>query len=199
MKGEVGLASTLGTGSTFWFTARIEKQAADHTKTEERHLAPLRVLVVDDNATNREILCRNILTWKMSAVSAASGPEALLKLRAAAQQGKPYDLALLDLEMPGMNGLALARAIKADFLIDGIRLVALTSLGQAFNTAELGQAKIDTYLVKPIKRSRLLDCLANTANQRPARQPVAKSDLADSAGARHLHGSATRQATHPPG
>ena len=65
--------------------------------------------MVDDNATNRQILCHQILAWKMQADGAASGPEASQKLRTAAQEGNPYDLALLDVQMPGMDGLTLAR------------------------------------------------------------------------------------------
>ena len=177
MEGEIGVRSKPGGGSTFWFTARFEKQEVNTTTTEDRDLATLRVLVVDDNATNRQTLGRQILDWKMQADVAASGPEALQKLRMAEQEGTPYDLALLDLQMPGMDGLALAHALKADSSIARIRLVALNSLGQACSTEELKLADIDTYLVKPVKQSRLFDCLANTMDKAPVRDTVAKSDL----------------------
>jgi two-component system sensor histidine kinase/response regulator len=175
MEGEIGVESKMGVGSTFWFTARLEKQAADAT-TDERDIVAVRVLVVDDNATNRQILCHQILTWTIEAVGAATGPEALQKLRTAAQDGNPYDLALLDVQMPGMDGLTLARAIKADSSIAGTRLVALTPMGQVCSPEELKLAEIDVYLVKPVKQSRLFDCLVNAVGKAPVRDTVTKSD-----------------------
>ena len=132
MQGQIGVQSQPGKGSTFWFTAQLEKQAGDAKAPERyfRDLSDFQVLVVDDNATNREILRHQILAWKMQADSAASGAEALKFLRAAATEGKPYDLALLDVQMPEMDGLTLARAIKADPAIAGTRLIVLTSLGK---------------------------------------------------------------------
>ncbi len=161
MGGEIGVASEPGKGSTFSFTIRLEKQqrAVTPAATELRPLLNLRVLVVDDNATNRQILRHQIFAWKMQKGSAASGYEALKILRAAGAAGAPFDLALLDMQMPEMDGLTLAREIKADPTIAGIRLIILTSLGQTLDAAELRAAGIDAYLVKPIKQSRLLDCL----------------------------------------
>jgi two-component system sensor histidine kinase/response regulator len=180
MQGKIGVQSKPGEGSTFWFTARLEKQPVNATGADHHDLATLRVLVVDDNATNREILCQQILAWKMHAAGAASGPEALQKLRTAAQEGKPYDLALMDVQMPGMDGLTLAREIKADAPIAGTRLAILTSLGQAYGTQELKLADIDTYLVKPVKQSRLFDCLANTMGKAVVCDTAGKSDLSAS-------------------
>jgi two-component system sensor histidine kinase/response regulator len=115
--------------------------------------------VVDDNATNRQILVHQILRWKMQPDCAANGAEALEILRVAAIEGKPYDLALLDVQMPQMDGLMLARAIKIDPTIAQTPLIVLTSLGQALSTAELNEGGIKAYLVKPVKQSRLLDCM----------------------------------------
>ena len=93
MQGEIGVESRTGRRFYFLVYARFEKQAAKPRRTDDRDLAAVRVLVVDDNATNREILCQQILAWKMQAASAATGPEALQKLRTAVQEGHPYDLA----------------------------------------------------------------------------------------------------------
>ena len=178
MEGQIGVHSEPGHGSTFWFTAQLEKQASA-VKAPERSFSDSfnsRVLVVDDNATNREILCRQILAWRMQANSAASGAEALKLLRAAAIEGKPYDLALLDVQMPEMDGLTLARVIKADPAIAGTRLIVLTSLGHAISAAELKKIGIDAYLVKPTKQSRLFDCLVNAMIK-----PVPENDVAKSA------------------
>jgi predicted ATPase/signal transduction histidine kinase/CheY-like chemotaxis protein/HPt (histidine-containing phosphotransfer) domain-containing protein len=161
MQGEIGMQSQFGVGSTFWFTARLEKAAANATATDDGHLSAVRALVVDDNATNREILCHQLLALKIQPTSAESGSDALQKLREAVQEGRSYELALLDVQMPGMDGLALAREIKGDSSIAGTRLVILTSLGQSFSTEELKRANIENYLVKPIKQSRLFDCLVN--------------------------------------
>jgi PAS domain S-box-containing protein len=163
-QGEIGVESAPGAGSTFWFTARFEKQL-NPTRTYGRNLFAVRALVVDDNATNRRILCHQILSWQMHPASAADGREALRILRAAAQAGRPYDLALLDVQMPGMDGLTLAREIKSDPLISSIRLVMLTSIGDACSTEEMRRANIETYLVKPVKQNRLFDCLLNAISK----------------------------------
>jgi signal transduction histidine kinase/DNA-binding response OmpR family regulator len=177
MQGKIGVESTLGAGSTFWFTARLEKQAVVAT-TVDRDLAPDRVLVVDDNDSNRKVLCDRILAWKMQASGAASGPEALEKLKIAVQEGNRYGVVLVDLQMPGMDGLTLAHTIAADSSLACTRLVALVSLGQTCSTEELKLANIDAYLVKPVKQSRLFDCLANSPAPDIVLETLAKPERA---------------------
>ena len=163
MEGQIGVQSQPGTGSTFWFTATFEKQdgAGKIPEKSFRDLFNFRVLVVDDNATSREILRRQILAWRMQAKSAASGAEALQLLRAAATEGKPYDLALVDVQMPEMNGLTLARAIKADPAIAGTRLILLTELNKRTSLEGPRAAEITECCFKPVRQSRLFACLAN--------------------------------------
>jgi CheY-like chemotaxis protein len=159
-----------GKGSTFWFTAQFEKPAGDQpTLAGERDgWSNLRVLVVDDNATSRQILRHQIFAWKLQKGSAAGGYEALRVLRAAVAEGHPYDIALLDVEMPEMDGLTLARAIKADPAIAGTRLIALTPLGYAVTEGEIQASGIDASLGKPVKQSRLFDCLVTVIGKTEA-------------------------------
>jgi len=163
MDGQIGVMSEPGKGSTFWFTAQFEKPAVDlPPRSGDRDgWSNLRVLVVDDNATSRQILRHQIFAWKLQKGSAAGGHEALRVLRAAAAEGHPYYLALLDVEMPEMDGLTLARAIKAEPAIAGTRLIALTPLGHALSEKEMEAAGIDASLSKPVKQSRLFDSLVN--------------------------------------
>ena len=163
MHGEIGVESAPGQGSRFWFTARLEKQSseAESAPLSDPCLAGLRVLVVDDNASNREILRHQISAWKMQTGRAAGAREAIEILRAANALGTPYDLALLDMQMPEMDGLTLASAIKAEPAIAGARLIILTSSGQQPGTKELEAAGIEACLVKPVKQLRLFDCLVS--------------------------------------
>jgi signal transduction histidine kinase/chemotaxis response regulator CheB len=160
MGGEIGLNSAPGQGSTFWFTATFALPTGDLPPLRiSEQLFNLRVLVVDDNATNRQILRHQIYAWKMQKGSAASGHEAIQLLRAAAAENRPYDIALLDQQMPEMDGLSLARAIKAEPAIAGTHLIILTNVGAHLPPAELERAGIAASLAKPVRQSRLLDCL----------------------------------------
>jgi two-component system, sensor histidine kinase and response regulator len=168
MQGQIGVESKLGNGSNFWFTALLEKQPGD-AKSPRKYshdLLDVRALVVDDNATNRKILSHQILAWKMLPSSAASGAEALEILRAAPAAGQAYDLALLDVQMPEMDGFMLARAIKIDPAIARTRLIVLTPLGQTLSGAELKEAGSEACLVKPVKQSRLFDCLVSVLGKK---------------------------------
>jgi PAS domain S-box-containing protein len=163
MHGQIGAQSQQGKGSTFWFTARLEKRANAVKGPEKsfRDLFNFRVLVVDDNVTNCEILRRQILAWRMQAHSATSGVEALNLLRTAATECQPYDLALVDVQMPEMDGLTLARAIKADPAIAGTRLIMLTGFSKQISPEEPRAAGITGTCFKPVRQARLFDCLAN--------------------------------------
>lgn len=170
MHGEIGVDSEEGKGSTFWFTARFPKatESAEMDSRARERLENLRVLVVDDNATNRQILRHQIFSWSMQKGSAAGGHQALKLLREAVAEDRPYDAALLDLEMPEMDGMALARAIKADARIASTRLIVLTSRGRKFSAEELQAVGVEAYLVKPVKKNRLFEALLKTVGTTPA-------------------------------
>ncbi len=161
MPGEIGVQSEPGRGSTFWFTARFEKPVEDPPAAREPAdgWSNQRVLVVDDNATNRQILRHQIFAWKLQKGSAASGHEALKLLREAVAEGRPYTVALLDVGMPEMDGLTLAHAIKAEPALASRHLIALTAKNPLIDAAKLKAAGIAAVLTKPVKQSRLLDCL----------------------------------------
>ena len=170
MDGLIGVESEAGKGSTFWFTAQFKKPAGTQPPVagERDGWSNLRVLVVDDNASSRQILRHQIFAWKLQKGSAASGYEALRVLRAAAADGHPYDIALLDVEMPEMDGLTLAHAIKSEPAIAATRLIALTPVGRAMAGPAMQTAGIDASLKKPVKQSRLFDCLVTVIGRTEA-------------------------------
>ncbi|MEN9933936.1 MAG: hypothetical protein RLZZ387_515 [Chloroflexota bacterium] len=163
MDGAIGIESTPGRGSTFWFTVRLERGSSEALarSAPRTDLRGLRVLVVDDNATNRTIVHQQVVAWGMQNGSVASAAAALELLREHAAGGEPYDLAIIDMQMPEMDGLDLARAIRADRALEGVRVVMLTSIGKPASTEELRQAGISAVMTKPVRQSDLYDCLAS--------------------------------------
>ena len=154
MNGDIKVRSEIGKGSSFSFTAEFEKQTAAFKSTIGLDLSGLHVLIVDDNATNREILDHHTQMWKMRSAMVESGEQALEILRAESKTD-PFELAILDMQMPEMDGLMLGRAIKADPAIAKTRLIMLTSLGNQLDTDDMKKAGIEACVLKPVKQSRL--------------------------------------------
>jgi PAS domain S-box-containing protein len=160
MGGQIGVDSVEGKGSTFWFTATFEKQVEAAVVSRPLvSLEKLRVLIVDDNATNRTILTHQLGAWGMIHAEAESGTSALESLRSAAAAGEAFDLAVLDLMMPGMDGFELARQIKSDPGIAAVNLIMLTSFGGRGENTTANASGIAAYLTKPVRQSQLFDCL----------------------------------------
>jgi len=162
MDGQIGVTSGAGAGSTFWFTIRCETQLEDvpHASPIPASLSGCRTLIVDDHAMSRKTLEYQLRAKGLAYESAEGGAHALDLLRNAAERGEPFDLAILDLQMPSMNGLELARRIKAESPISSIRLILLTSLGRRGDAKAAQDAGIAAYLTKPIRQSQLYSCLS---------------------------------------
>jgi two-component system sensor histidine kinase/response regulator len=160
MRGQMGFKSAPGQGSTFWLTIPFEKQP-DQKLVPPRAstLEGLRVMVVDDNETNRQIVRHQIVSWKMRNESAQDGANALRLLRAAAEEADPYQLLILDMQMPGMDGLGLARQIKGDRYLAGTRMIMLTSVGHLPEERLWRECGISAYLIKPVKEARLFETI----------------------------------------
>jgi len=160
MNGEIGVHSVPGQGSTFWFTAQFDLPHNVTKQVNSKDLRGLHVLIVDDNATNREILTHYCHLWKLRSECAASGEEALRLLRFTANDD-PFELAILDMQMPKMDGLMLARAIKGDPLTKNVQLMMLTSLGHHLDPDDLSAAGIEACVLKPVQQARLLERLTD--------------------------------------
>ena len=159
MEGDIGVESTPGQGSTFWFTVRFPVVPPARHAVPARALHGLRLLIVDDNATNRTFLESLLNAWGAHVDCAVDGPSTLAHLQAACREAYPYDVVLLDSQMPDIEGMTLARTIKADLLLARVSLVLLTPLGQrAPRIEELGEVCAG-YLTKPVRQSLLYDCL----------------------------------------
>ncbi|MGZ4466515.1 MAG: response regulator [Nocardioides sp.] len=174
--GEISLRSELGTGSTFSFTARFARASGSPAQPDSSPYALInrRVLVVDDNETNRYILTEQLAAWRLRPVAAASAEEALVKLAEAAEEGQPFQVALLDMVMPGMNGLELARRVSTDPTL-GRPLMLLLSSDQAVGAQAVHQAGIRASLTKPVRHSELLDTLLDLVGRPPAPVPAPES------------------------
>ena len=174
MGGEIGVDSEPGQGSTFRFTVRLERvpAGAADTAADTAALRGMRALIVDDNTTNRLFLREQLRVWGVEADEAPDGPTALECLRAAAAAGSAHQVGLLDMQMPGMDGLALARAIKADPDLAGIKLLLLSSWAEAGHSGESREAGIDARLPKPVRASRLLAQLVALLGRGSTATPV---------------------------
>ncbi len=162
MNGGIGVESQAGQGSCFWFTAEFERPANVLSTASPRgaELAGLKVLVVDDHATNRLLLTTLLRSWDCRPQEAARGEDALRQLRQAVDAGDPFALALLDLKMPTLDGLQLGGLIRQDPDLRETRLILLTSLLQRGDDAtRMAQAGFAAYLTKPLRGRRLHQCL----------------------------------------
>ncbi len=170
MGGKIGAESAVGEGSTFWFVVELpvseERPRIDPAPVD---VSGARVLVVDDNQVNRAILLEQMRSWDFDACAAENGSEGLAVLEAAAALDIAVDCVVLDYQMPGMNGLEVAAAIRKTAGIDKVAIILLTSVDHALTSAEFAEYGIDAQLTKPVRSSALRDVLRDHIQYRRGR------------------------------
>jgi diguanylate cyclase (GGDEF)-like protein len=160
MGGDIVLTSTPGEGSCFHLNTRlILSEAGSVELPNSSVLDDVRILIVDDHATNREILLDQVSAWNMRGLCLETATKALVEIKKAAEEQDPYRIVLLDLNMPGMDGLELARQIKSNQNLPQPRLVMLSSSGFNAESDNAKQSGIDCYLQKPARQQQLYNCL----------------------------------------
>jgi signal transduction histidine kinase/CheY-like chemotaxis protein len=176
MGGEIGVDSEKDAGSRFWFTA-VFREAEGKTRAAAQPAASLAgtfVAVVDDNRTNRTILERYLSSWGMRERSFESGSQALQEMQTAARGDDAFDVAIVDMMMPGMDGRAVAGRIRADERLRELVVILLTSAGQS----EVPVPGVDAELVKPVRPSQLFDVLHTLLAERSVRAEPAPPEVA---------------------
>jgi PAS domain S-box-containing protein len=177
MGGTIGVQRTPGQGSTFWFKIRFKKQPqtaktiAPPTVIQAVNLHSARVLVVDDNPTNRMVLIHMVEGFGSRVEAVAGGAKAVEVLRYAVRAGDPFDIVLLDMQMPGMDGEQTAQSIRSDPALNGARIIILTSMGRRGDAARLQTLGCSAYLLKPVKQQMLREALINVLAQSELDRP----------------------------
>ena len=176
MGGKIDVTSEEGKGSAFRFTAVFERIAGNAegppSLAEAGDLKGYRVLAVDDNATNRKLFSSLLQSWGCKFSEAASGADAIKLLKSAVAAGEPFELALIDMNMPEMDGEALGKMIRCNPALASIRCVLLTSSPQRGDAERMRRVGFDAYLIKPIKKELLHSCLIELRGGVTANSPT---------------------------
>ena len=172
MNGQMGIRSEPGEGSTFWFTAQFQKQAAPVSRPRRKVPEGLNVLVVDDNEVALQALSTMLTSWTIQHTSVNNGREALQILRSSRANGKPFQVALLDMQMPGMGGFELTEEIKADAALASTQIIIMHTVGRRGSSASWAEAGISGYVTKPVKQSAFYDAIMDAVT--PQGHPEAR-------------------------
>jgi PAS domain S-box-containing protein len=167
MGGEIGVESRPGEGSAFWFTLTLANIDAEESLANRAGLRGQRILVVDDNHTTRRLLAQLLTQWQVEHGLVDESEKALDTLHAAVEAGRPYDIAILDMEMPGMDGYSLGTRIKRDPALSDTRLVILASRGRRGDAEMFETAGFSGYLGKPIEQSAFYNLLLEVSGITP--------------------------------
>ncbi len=167
MQGEIGVHSVENQGSTFWFSLplRLATTTTPKLHTVPAELEGMRILIVDDNATNREILFRQLSAWRFRAETAPDGLTALGMLQQAAASGQPFDLAIVDGHMSVMDGFELVRQIRTTEALQSMPLVMLTSMAGPVVGTDAQQLRLSGHLSKPVRQSDLFTMIVKAGNE----------------------------------
>jgi CheY-like chemotaxis protein/HPt (histidine-containing phosphotransfer) domain-containing protein len=161
MGGSIGVESREGEGSRFWFTAIFKKQPMEQQSLiAAEDIKGKHVLIVDDNETNRMVLKEQLMSWECRHHEVAGGTEALNCLRHGVADDDPFEIAIIDMQMPEMDGATLGQKIKQDPKLKHTKLVMMTSLGKRGDARRFERIGFAAYLTKPVKQSQFYNCLA---------------------------------------